>query len=86
MSRWADVLTQAQASQANIRFADLCGLVKALGYEKRSQRGSHLIYKHTVRRDLPLINLQSDGNKAKPYQVRQVLGIVETYRLEVVDR
>lgn len=46
--------------------------------------GSHRIYRHATMPDLPLINLQEGGaGKAKPYQVHQVLAIVDTYGLEV---
>jgi hypothetical protein len=48
------------------------------------KRGSHRIYRHPLRPDLPLVNLQESGaGKAKPYQVRQVLGIIETHGLKV---
>jgi hypothetical protein len=41
---------------------------------------------HATRKELPLINLQADkGGKAKPYQVRQVLTIIEDFSLEVAS-
>jgi hypothetical protein len=42
-------------------------------------RGSH----HIFRREgvAEKINLQQDGNKAKPYQVRQVRNILVKYKL-----
>lgn len=65
-------------SDANIPFHDLRQLLHHLGFEERI-RGSH----HTFRRDgvEEKINLQQDGNHAKPYQVRQVRAIIIKYRL-----
>ena len=41
--------------------------------------GSHHIF--TCPGVMERINLQRDGNKAKPYQVRQVRKILATYKL-----
>jgi hypothetical protein len=61
-----------------------CGLVIGLGYALDRKRGSHLIYRHSWRRDLPLVNLQEgQSGKAKPYQVRQVLGLIDAFNLKV---
>ncbi len=84
VSRWQDLIDGARRSPGNIRFRDLCGLVERLGYVLDRRRGSHRIYRHPSRSDLPLVNLQEGGDgKAKPYQVRQILGIIDTYRLGV---
>ena len=84
VGRWQELLETARRSPANVRFRDLCGLLMRLGYELDRKRGSHRIYRHPRRRDLPIVNLQEGGTgKAKPYQVREVLGIVDTYKLEV---
>ena len=65
-------------SDANIAFRDLCELLKNLGFDENT-RGSH----HVFRKDgvEEKINLQKDGNKAKPYQVRQVRTILVKYKL-----
>jgi len=46
-------------------------------------RGSH----HILRRPgVPkLLNFQNVGGKAKPYQIRQLIEIVETYNLSLED-
>jgi hypothetical protein len=86
VARWARVLDSARRGPANVSFDDLCSLVERIGYVKRRQTGSHRIYRHPARPDLPLINLQrSRSGKAKPYQVRQVLDIIDTYNLEVSE-
>jgi len=65
-------------SDANIAFADLVNLLKHLGFDMRI-KGSH----HVFRKDgiMEKVNLQKDGNKAKPYQVRQVRNIIVKYKL-----
>jgi hypothetical protein len=84
VSRWQELIDSARASPANVRFRDLCGLVIGLGYALDRKRGSHLIYRHSWRRDLPLVNLQEgQSGKAKPYQVRQVLGLIDAFNLKV---
>lgn len=65
-------------SDGNIGFDDLCGLLEYLGFEKRT-RGSHTVF-HKVG-VAELINLQRDGSKAKPYQVKQVRVVILKYRL-----
>ncbi|HEX3696645.1 MAG TPA: type II toxin-antitoxin system HicA family toxin [Polyangia bacterium] len=83
--RPSETLEQARRSQANIRFRDLCKLVEAIGDVERRQSGSHRVFTHQKRTALPMINLQSDGATAKPYQVRQVLRLIDEHNLEVTS-
>ncbi len=65
-------------ADANIAFEDLRWLLFQLCFEERI-RGSHHMFR---RKDVEeKINLQREGNKAKPYQVRQVRSIIVKYRL-----
>jgi hypothetical protein len=83
--RWRRLIVQILAGRAdrNVRFGDLCGLLRALGFEERV-RGSHHIY--TRERIVEILNLQPrDGGMAKPYQVRQVREILVKYKLGEVD-
>lgn len=65
-------------SDANIGFQDLRGLLLHLGFEERT-KGSHHIFR---RADVEnRINLQQEGSKAKPYQVRQVRAVIIRYKL-----
>ena len=66
------------SSDANIRFDDLCQLLESLGFVRRI-RGGHQIFRRAGIADL--INLQRDGTNAKPYQVRQVRGVILRYKL-----
>jgi hypothetical protein len=63
----------------NVRFQDLCGLLRDLGFDERI-RGSH----HIFTRDgiAEILNLQPrDGGLAKAYQVKQVRAVIVKYRL-----
>jgi predicted RNA binding protein YcfA (HicA-like mRNA interferase family) len=66
------------ASDAAIRFDDLCSLLESLGFDQRVKGSHHLFRKSGIDER---INLQRDGSNAKPYQVRQVRNIVVKYRL-----
>jgi len=56
-------------SDANISFADLRPLLIRLGFEERTRGSHHVFRKEGVEEKT---TLQREGNKAKPYQVRQV--------------
>jgi predicted RNA binding protein YcfA (HicA-like mRNA interferase family) len=74
-------ILQGQAD-ANINFEELCGLLKSFGFVERIS-GSHHIYR---RGDVEeRLNLQRDGAKAKPYQVRQIRALILKYRLRSED-
>ena len=66
------------SSDANIRFADLCALMRHLGFDERT-RGSHYLYRK--RGVVEKVNLQRDGGNAKPYQVSQVRRVILKYQL-----
>jgi hypothetical protein len=64
--------------RANIPFNDLRQLLHRLGFEERI-RGSHHIFRKAGVEEK--INLQSEGSKAKVYQVRQVRATILKYQL-----
>jgi len=65
-------------SDANISFDDLCALLRHLGFVERI-RGSHHIFSRDAVAEI--LNLQPKGGKAKAYQVKQVRGVIVSYRL-----
>lgn len=69
-------------SDANVAFADLCQLLRRLGFSERT-RGSHHVFSREGIEER--INLQESGAKAKPYQVQQVRAIIARYHLEVSE-
>ena len=66
------------SADANIDFDDLRGVLLSLGFSERS-KGSHHIFSKPGLEEL--INLQRNGSKAKPYQVRQVRAIIQRNNL-----
>lgn len=63
----------------NVRFEDLCRAAEAFGFRFRGGKGSHRVY---VRQGVAeLLNFQNVGGKAKPYQVRQLLKVIEDHNL-----
>ncbi len=65
-------------SDANVAFADLCALLRNLGFAERL-RGSHHIF---TRPNIPeRLNLQESGGDAKIYQIRQVRKLILKYDL-----
>jgi len=73
---------QSGRSDANLDFGDLIALLDALGFEKRIRGDHHISWKEGVKE---IINLQPVGSKAKPYQVKQVRGILAKYALGLDD-
>ena len=65
-------------SDASVRFEDLCSLLENVGFAKRT-KGSHNIFRKAGIEER--INLQRDGNNAKPYQVKQVRAVLVKYKL-----
>jgi predicted RNA binding protein YcfA (HicA-like mRNA interferase family) len=65
-------------SDANIRFEELCHLLQTKGFRMRTSGSHHLFTRPGV---MERINLQREGSKAKPYQVRQVRRILANYKL-----
>ena len=64
----------------NINFSELQKLLDRLGFQCRI-KGDHFIYYRDGITEI--INIQPNGDKAKPYQVKQVRNIILKYCLEV---
>jgi hypothetical protein len=73
------LLAKVLASPANIRFAEMQRLVEAFGFRLLRVSASHHIYGRSGLNEQ--INLQEVSGKAKPYQIRQFLKLVERYNL-----
>lgn len=71
------------ASDANISFADICQLLRRLGFDERIRGSHHIFTKYGVDE---ILNLQPKGANAKPYQVKQVRNLLLKYKLgEEID-
>ena len=77
------ILAKVLAGSRNIRFDEFRVLLEAFGFSLDRVSGSHHIYYHpTVPRAFPI---QSVHGKAKPYQVRQMIEMIEQYNLSLED-
>jgi len=65
-------------SDQNVAFDDLLALFVSLGFQKRIKGSHHVFSKDGVEE---IINIQSSGGKAKPYQVKQVRAVIVKYKL-----
>jgi len=80
MSKYEKLLLQILrgSSDANILFSDLITLLSHYGFEMRVKGSHHIFRKDGVEERL---NLQKDGSKAKPYQVKQIRHLILKYKL-----
>jgi predicted RNA binding protein YcfA (HicA-like mRNA interferase family) len=77
------ILQKILAGSKNIRFSDIIQLVEGFGFRLSRTEGSHHIFVHP---NIPeLVNLQEVKGKAKPYQMRQFLKLVERHSLKLED-
>jgi predicted RNA binding protein YcfA (HicA-like mRNA interferase family) len=75
------LLEKMLASSKNIRFAEATALAEAFGFKLDRISGSHHIFIHP---DIPeLINLQDVKGKVKPYQLKQLLNLIEQHNLQM---
>ena len=77
------LLAKALSGSKNISFTEFVTLVEAFGFRLSRINGSHHIFTHANVREL--VNLQEVNGKAKSYQVRQFLELVEQYDLKLGD-
>lgn len=81
MSKAPKVLETAKANPAGLAFSELQKLAEAAGFSLVRVKGDHHVYSRPG--TVEIINLQPNKGKAKPYQVRQVLGLIEKYLIEI---
>ena len=74
-----EIYEELKRNPKNVRFGVVCRAAELFGFMFRGGKGSHRIYvKDGVHE---MLNFQSVRGKAKPYQVKQFLRVVETYGL-----
>ncbi|MBC2699367.1 MAG: type II toxin-antitoxin system HicA family toxin [ANME-2 cluster archaeon] len=77
------LLEDLKNNPKNIRFEKLCRIAEAFGFQFKGGKGSHRIY---LRKDInEMLNFQNVSGKAKPYQVRQLIKIIDKYNLTEED-
>jgi hypothetical protein len=60
-------------ADANLRFTDVCGLLRHLGFSERIRGDHHIFTRDGIRE---IINLQPRDGMAKPYQVKQIRELI----------
>lgn len=63
----------------NVRFRDFQKLLEETGFTLSRISGSHHLYSHPD--VMEIVNIQNVNSEAKPYQIRQVLYLIEKYGL-----
>ncbi|MFH1860214.1 MAG: type II toxin-antitoxin system HicA family toxin [bacterium] len=75
------LLQKLLSGSKNIRFSEVVTCTESFGFRLDRINGSHHIFVHP---DVPeLVNLQNVNGKSKPYQVKQLLQIIERYNLQM---
>ena len=68
----------------NVQFSEIKKFAEMFGFNLDRVNGSHHIFKHS---NIPeLINLQNVHGKAKPYQIKQLLEVIERHNLNMEDK
>jgi len=80
MTKLDKTIANMARNPKGVRFSDLCRVCDCFFGQARHSSDSHRVYKTPWQGD-PRINIQNDNNRAKAYQVRQVLFALE--KLEV---
>ncbi len=79
MKNRSDLLNFLKKKTKNIRFNQLCNIAEEFGFKFQGGRGSHRIYSRKGIKEI--LNFQNVHGKAKPYQVRQLIKVIEQYNL-----
>lgn len=75
------LLQKLLSGSKNIRFPEAVTCAESFGFRLDRINGSHHIFVHP---DVPeLVNLQNVKGKTKPYQMKQLLQIIERYNLQM---
>ena len=77
------ILRKILAGSKNIRFTEIVNLVQSFGFYLDRTSGSHHIFIHPEISEL--INLQNVNGQVKPYQLKQILRLIEKYNLRLED-
>ena len=77
------LLRKLLSGSKNVRFSEATQVAEAFGFRLDRITGNHHIFIHP---DVPeLLNLQNVKGKAKPYQIKQLLKIIERNNLQMED-
>ena len=80
MARLKKILAKVLAGSRNIAFSDFV-LLEGFGFRLSRVSGSHHIFVHDSVKEL--VNLQDVDGQVKPYQVKQLMQLIERYNLKL---
>jgi predicted RNA binding protein YcfA (HicA-like mRNA interferase family) len=83
MNRRRLLLRLSKGHLQNVPFRELMSLAEGFGFRLIRVNGSHHVLSHPDVKEL--LNLQEVGGEAKPYQIRQMLRLIERYNLRLED-
>ena len=77
------LLRKLLSGTKNVRFAEACLVAEAVGFRRQRVSGSHHIFSHP---EIPEnLNLQEVKGEAKPYQIKQLVKLIETHNLIIKE-
>ncbi|HLA07511.1 MAG TPA: type II toxin-antitoxin system HicA family toxin [Anaerolineales bacterium] len=83
MAKLKKIFEKVLAGSKNIAFNDFILLVEGFGFHLSRVSGSHHIFVHPKVKEL--VNLQNVKGQVKPYQIKQLMELVERYNLEIEE-
>jgi hypothetical protein len=79
MTRRRKLIDKARDNPAGVRFREICLLAEHMGFLKRGGKGSHIVFEKEGVEEI--LTFQDRKGMAKPYQVKQLLAVIDKYRL-----
>lgn len=79
MTQRQKLFEKARNNPAGVRFREICLLAEHLGFSRRGGKGSHIVYEKDGVEEI--LTFQDRKGMAVPYQVKQLLAVIEKYRL-----
>lgn len=77
--KWDKFYYKIKNNQKNVKFDELVSFLEWLRFDSKQKGTSHRTFKKPNIEEL--INIQEKKNEVKPYQIKQVVKIVEKYGL-----
>jgi hypothetical protein len=78
-----NLLRKLASNQKNVRFSDALIIAESVGFQLKRVSGSHhILAKPEI---AELLNFQEVNGQAKPYQVKQLVKLIEKYDLQIEE-
>lgn len=77
--KWEKFYKKIKNNQKNVNYGEVVSFLEWLGFDSKQRGTSHRTFKKLNLEEL--INIQEKKGEVKPYQIKQVIKIVEKYGL-----